>query len=77
MRRAYWRLGVGRAVLRRMGQDAVGFGAEKLSLRVNVDNDAAIGLYLDQGFRHEGKLREEVEVHGRRLDQIAMGKMLP
>ena len=50
------RRGYGRAVLSHLAGQAFGpFGAERLELVVDADNERALRLYLDAGFR----LRQE------------------
>jgi ribosomal-protein-alanine N-acetyltransferase len=44
------RRGVGRRLLRRLLDDAVGVGAEQCFLEVRESNHAAIALYLREGF---------------------------
>ena len=73
------RRGLGRTLLRRLLDDAIGVGAEQCFLEVRESNHAAIALYLREGFApvarragyypspHGAGGREEARVMRRRL----------
>ena len=56
----------------------VGYGFERLNahriwLGVNAENVGAIKCYLKCGFKEEGRLRDELFIHGKYVDAIRMG----
>lgn len=77
VRREYWGLGVGGAMLDALIDWArtTGF-IEKISLRVRTDNARAIGLYKAKGFELEGTLRSEFKIGDRYYDLYAMSLLL-
>jgi RimJ/RimL family protein N-acetyltransferase len=74
VRQAYWRQGIGGAML-----DALMTWARaspvvtKLDLRVNTTNVGAVALYLRKGFHKEGTLRKQMMVDGVAQDLFYMG----
>jgi RimJ/RimL family protein N-acetyltransferase len=72
--RPWWRGGYGTDAVRTLSR----FGFEhvnlhRINLYVNADNAQAIKAYEKVGFVHEGSLRENAFVHGRRVDLLVMG----
>lgn len=47
--------------------------AHRVWLGVNAENVGAVKCYEKAGFQHEGRLREELFVHGHYVDAIRMG----
>ena len=45
----------------------------KVNLRVRVDNDAAIHLYENVGFKREGRISREFQIEGQFFDTLCMG----
>lgn len=45
----------------------------RVYLKVHSDNERAIALYEKLGFRHEGRLRDELYRDGKYMDVICMG----
>jgi len=74
VRKAYWRQGIGGAML-----DAIVAWARaspvvtKLDLQVNTTNVGAVALYLRKGFHKEGTLRKQMMVDGVAQDLFYMG----
>lgn len=63
--------GLGRALLRELIAGARTAGVEQLTLDFRGDNARAEKLYLSEGFREYGRLREFVApADGRRLDKV-------
>lgn len=63
--------GLGRALLRELIAGARAAGIEQLTLDLRGDNTRAEKLYLSEGFREYGRLREFVAPgDGRRLDKV-------
>ncbi len=72
--RAFWRLGIGGALLDHLLSWArTNPILKKLDLRVRVDHAAAIALYRGRGFTEEGALRNQFVVDGEFFDLLAMG----
>ncbi|MET7477885.1 GNAT family N-acetyltransferase [Streptomyces sp. NPDC005648] len=69
-------LGVGRALLRAVGDEARRQGARRLTLRVLGHNTPARKLYESEGFVVEGVLPEEFLLDGAYVDDVFMGRSL-
>lgn len=68
--------GLGRAMLGALIDVADNWlGLVRLSLSVNVDNKAAIGLYASLGFEVEGRLRGDIIRDGQLVDSFAMARL--
>jgi RimJ/RimL family protein N-acetyltransferase len=66
VRKAYWGLGVGSALLDALIEWAKGTDiVTKINLRVRADNERGIALYKRKGFVHEG-----TETRGFRIDGV-------
>jgi RimJ/RimL family protein N-acetyltransferase len=65
-------LGLGEAVMRAGIEWARDVGIRKLKLGVFATNDRAIALYRKLGFVEEARLRGEVELDGRAVDELLM-----
>lgn len=74
--RAWWRRGVGRALLTGVEQWARDMGGRRLELETMAANDAARGLYESQGFVVEGRRRRAFLVAGTWMDALVLGKLL-
>lgn len=61
------------ALMRRIAFDDLGMN--RLCLRVDLDNAAAVALYTSQGFVREGVLREESYIEGRFKDILIMSQL--
>lgn len=48
----------------------------KINLQVRADNTPAIGLYERKGFKHVGRLRQEMYIHEHYYDVLCMEKSL-
>jgi RimJ/RimL family protein N-acetyltransferase len=55
---------------------ALAKGYEKIFTYVRADNDAALRVYLRQGFRVVGTARRHARLGGRYIDEIVIEKML-
>lgn len=74
VRKPHWNKGIGRAMLssflawcRQTGE------IRKVNLRVRVDNQAAIHLYEQAGFKIEGRRSREFQINGQFVDIFLMG----
>lgn len=76
VRRAYWGLGVGRALVEASLQWGRAAGLTRVSLCVRANNPRAIGLYERLGFQHEGRRRYAAQVDGAYLDELDMAIVL-
>jgi len=74
--RAWWRKGLGRALLEQVELWAVRQGAKRLELETMAANDAARRLYEDAGFVEEGRRRRAFLVAGSWMDALMLGKLL-
>ena len=75
---AYRRRGYGREALRLVREFCFRqLNCHRLKVSVLDFNEPAIRLYLDAGFVHEGRLREEVFRNGAYCDVIVMGCLNP
>ncbi|KUN28541.1 acetyltransferase [Streptomyces antibioticus] len=69
-------LGVGRALIRAVTEEARRRGARRLTLRVLGHNTPARKLYESEGFVVEGVLPEEFLIDGAYVDDVFMGRSL-
>ncbi|MCX7027405.1 MAG: GNAT family N-acetyltransferase [Spirochaetes bacterium] len=77
VRRQYWGLDVGGAMLDALVEWARASGSiKKISLRVRTDNERAIRLYAKKGFKTKGRLRAEFKIGEKYYDLYAMRLML-
>ncbi len=77
VRKAYWALGVGSAMMDTLIEWARGTGiVTKINLRVRTDNRRAIRLYGSKGFEIEGTIRRDIRVDGTYFDHHLMGLVL-
>ncbi len=74
--RAWWRRGVGRALLTSVEQWARDMGGGRLELETMAANDAARCLYESLGFEIEGRRRRAFLVGGAWMDALVLGKLL-
>ena len=72
------RLGIGRTLLNRLLADARARGAERCFLEVRVSNDAAIALYVKEGFVPVARRAGYYPAvgSGPREDALVMGRLL-
>jgi RimJ/RimL family protein N-acetyltransferase len=73
---AFRRLGIGAAILDAGIEWARGAGIRKLKLGVFASNVPAIRLYRKFGFQEEGRLKDEVVLEGRPVDELLMAVWL-
>lgn len=72
-----WRgVGLGEALLRADMEWTRSVGIEKLKLGVFASNVRAIHLYRKLGFVEEGRLKDELTIQGKRVDDIQMALWL-
>jgi RimJ/RimL family protein N-acetyltransferase len=64
--------GIGEALMREGIEWARGEGIRKLKLGVFATNERAIALYRKLGFQEEARLKDEVMLDGRPVDEILM-----
>ncbi|KXK55526.1 MAG: putative acetyltransferase YhhY [Chlorobi bacterium OLB7] len=77
VRKAYWGLGIGGAMLDSLVAWADESGVvTKINLRVRADNERAIRLYNRKGFIHEGTLRNDVQIDGAYHHSHIMGLII-
>lgn len=72
IRKEYRGLGIGEALMRAGLEWAQSVGIRKLKLGVFATNDRAIALYRKLGFVEEARLKGEVILDGRPVDEILM-----
>ena len=68
--------GVGKAMMVDMLNWARSEGIRKVTLGVFATNESAIALYRELGFTEEGRLRGEVMLSGRPVDELLMALWL-
>lgn len=69
--------GMGRALLAEALRHCAGFDAQMMHLEVDVNNEAAIGLYEAEGFEISGRRKGYYhQIDGRRTDALTMCKRL-
>jgi RimJ/RimL family protein N-acetyltransferase len=72
--RDYWGRGLGRRLMHELLQWAMASpGLTKINLHVNIENEAAIQLYLACGFKIEGRLSRDFHYDDRYIDTLIMG----
>lgn len=69
-------VGLGLSMMRSMIAWARSAGVRKLTLGVFATNRPAIALYRKLGFRPEGRLRGQVKLRGKLVDEIRMARWL-
>ncbi len=74
--REYRGLGLGRAMMETGIDWARRVGVRKLKLRVFATNERAIALYQKLGFVEEARLKDEVILEGKPVDEILMAVWL-
>lgn len=74
--KAFWFLGLGRAVCEAAIMDAREIGLTRVELRTRQDNARAISLYEDLGFRVEGRLRGAFKIGEVEHDNVLMALRL-
>jgi RimJ/RimL family protein N-acetyltransferase len=72
----YRGIGLGELLLRACLEWAREVGIRKVRLGVFASNERAIALYRKVGFREEGRLRREVVLDGRPVDEVLMALWL-
>lgn len=74
IQKKYWDLGIGSILVDTLIQWARSTHIiKKINLRVRIDNQRAIHLYVKKGFVKEGTLRKEIYVNGTYYDLVWMG----
>ena len=77
IRRDFWGLGIGTFLLEYLIQWAKETGiVRKINLRVRTDNERALKLYRNHGFKEEGILTRDFCIDGRFYDSISMGLLI-
>jgi RimJ/RimL family protein N-acetyltransferase len=74
--KAYWRRGVGRALLTTMESWALANGVHRLDLTVQARNSAAKKLYETLGYTQDGVKRHTLKIGGQYFDELLMSKLL-
>ncbi|MCP0913708.1 GNAT family N-acetyltransferase [Legionella sp. 27cVA30] len=69
----YWRLGIGKLLVHEGLKFALEKGIVKINLSVNINNVAAILLYLSLGFEIEGKIKKAVCIENTFYDELLLG----
>lgn len=68
--------GVGRLLMEQLEAWAREHKLHRLELRVQADNQRAIGLYDKLGFKCEGLRAHSLYIEGRYVDELSMAKLL-
>lgn len=76
VRKSFRRRGVGRALLAEALAWAQVTGFRRVELNVYARNTAAIALYEQAGFEHEGRRREFIREGDQYLDDLVMARLL-
>jgi len=71
--RVFWGKGIGRVLVEEMLSLAGDSGVTRIGLQVRADNERAIKLYSDLGFRVEGRLKRFMRIRGEYFDFLQMG----
>ena len=74
IRKAYWGLGLARALLAKLDEHAKTAGLTKIEGQVRQDNERAISLYLRNGFTIEGVRRQAAAIDGKFFDDLYIAK---
>lgn len=73
----YWGFGIAKLLMDEMINWAKGNGVtRRINLKVCVDNKKAVKLYEDFGFEIEGKLKREICIHGKFIDNYIMSLLI-
>ena len=73
--KSFWGLGIGRMLMEVLIEWAKASEVvRKLNLRVRVDNERAIKLYKDMGFKQEGVITRDIVIEGKSYDCLLMGR---
>ena len=73
----YWSLGIAKLLMNEMINRAKSNGVtQRINLKVSVDNKKAVKLYEDFGFEIEGKLKREICINGKFMDNYIMGLLI-
>jgi RimJ/RimL family protein N-acetyltransferase len=74
VRKPYWGLGIGDAMINYLVQWANGTNIiRKINLKVRTDNSRAINLYKRHGFKEEGIITRDLYLDGVFYDSLYMG----
>lgn len=77
IKKKYWGLGIGSALIREQMKYAAEIGYEQMELGVFADNERARGLYLINGFSDWGTIKNAFRLKdGTYHDEIQMGRIL-
>jgi len=75
VRRAFWRAGLGSALMQALFEWAEAGGIRRIELGVMTHNHAAIALYLRHGFCVEGRRLGALVVDGAPVDEYLMARL--
>ena len=76
LKKKWWNLGVGTALMNYLLEWAKQAGLKKINLQVKEDNIHAIHLYKNHGFTEEGRRQRGMYINDRFYDLICMGMNL-
>lgn len=77
VRKSHWGIGVGTQLFDALMEWSKASGVlEKLTLKVQVDNERAIPMYLNKGFKIEGTMSKELKIGNDYFDHHVMGLWL-
>ncbi|MHA2171840.1 MAG: N-acetyltransferase family protein, partial [Candidatus Kariarchaeaceae archaeon] len=76
VKKKYWRMGIGCAMMQYLIDWARDAGLRKLNLRVREDNHGAIALYRSLGFFDQGTITREFFIRGDFYSTLHMGMEL-
>lgn len=77
VRKEYWGQGLGKKLMQLILSKAKSNGTiTKINLEVKVDNEAAIHLYKQLGFKEEGRIRRKFKIGEEYYDALLMGKII-
>lgn len=72
VRRKYWHIGVGSAMMEMLIELAKEASLKNIELSVHAENERAIALYRRFGFEEIGRHRGKIYVDGEYYDEILM-----